>query len=197
MDTIFSVLADFRAGKVSKRDTFAAIQTALGNQAGLKQDLMNILLHKDADWGMGDFDFASTNPLSPSPRFLQPVHQPQIHLPSISPSWFRDNQAYASSVPAATGGYVGNLGYGQPASPSTAQIPDHFRTPNAFTSLHVAEPLRCSHHMRDNYQADTSPQVHHFDQVPQLNYAQQEWEQTEHRENVPIPFNPEFLLTQP
>ena len=195
MTAIFSVLTAFQAGKVSKRDTFAAIQVVLGDQTDLKQGLMNILLHKDADWGMGDFDFASTNPLSPSPRFLQPIYQPQMHLPSISPPWFRDNQAYLSSVPSGTGGYVGSFGYGQSASPSTAQISDYFRTPNAFTPPHMAEPLSYAHHMRENYEADTSPRVQHFDQVPQLNYAQHGWERTEHRENVPVPFTSEFLLT--
>ena len=194
MATIFNVLGAFRAGKTSKKDTLIAIQTALGSQQDLKQDLMNILFHGDADWGTGDFDFSchqpfnvnppNVNPPSPSPRFLQPTHQPQMQLPSISPAWFEGSQAYLASIPATTGGYVGNLGYGQSASPATLQTLGPFSNPNAFTSPHLAEPMSYDHHLRESYETETSPQRQHFDQIPQLSHVQPRWERTEHRENA-------------
>ncbi|KAI2486964.1 hypothetical protein Ptr902_01097 [Pyrenophora tritici-repentis] len=175
--TILNVLGAFRAGKASKKDTLITIRITLGNQIDLKQDLMNILFHGDADWGMGDFDFSChqpTNPPSPSPRFLQPVHQPQMHLPS--PTWFKGSQAFMSSIPAVTGGYIGHFGYDQSASPATLQTPPGpFGTPNAFTSPHVAEPLSYKHQMRETYETETSPQGLHFD------HMQPGWGRSEHQ----------------
>ena len=189
MATIFNVLGTFRAGKTSKKDTLIAIRIALGSQEDLKQNLMNILFHGEAEWGMGDFDFSCrqpfhVNPPSPSPRFLQPTHQPQTQLPSISPAWFEGSQAYPSSIPAITGGYVGNLGYGQSASPSTLQTLGHLSNPNAFTSPHLNEPMSYAHNGRESYETDTSPQSQHFDHVQQLSHVQPGWDQTEHRENA-------------
>ena len=53
---------------------------------------MDILMHPLAAWASKDFDFSTEQltqtSLEPIPRFLQPVHQPQMRLPSISSSWF-------------------------------------------------------------------------------------------------------------
>ena len=189
MATIFNVLGAFRAGKTSKKDTLIAIQIALGSQQDLKQDLMNILFHGDADWGTGDFDFSchqsfNVNPPSPSTRFLQPTHQPQMQLPSVSPAWFEGSQAYLPSIPATTGGYVGNLGYGQSASPATLQTLGHISNPNAFTSPHLAEPTSYDHHLRESYETEMGAQSQHFDRIPQLSHVQPRWERIEHREDV-------------
>ncbi|RMZ74636.1 cytosine deaminase [Pyrenophora seminiperda CCB06] len=176
---IFNVLGAFRAGKTSKKDTLVAIRMALGNQEDLKQDLMNVLFHRDADWGMGDFDFSyhpPANPPSSNPHFLQPTHQPQTHLPSMSPTLFGGSQAYLSSTPAVSRGYVGDLGYGQ----SALQTPSHFGTPNTFTSPHVTKPLAYAHHMRESYETDTNAQIQRFSHVPKLDHMRYGWEQTEH-----------------
>ncbi|KAL7770168.1 hypothetical protein CFE70_000101 [Pyrenophora teres f. teres 0-1] len=180
--TIFNVLGAFRAGKASKRDTLVAIRIALGSQTDLKQDLMNILFHGDADWGMGDFNFSChqpANPPIPSPPFLQPAHQPQMHLPSISPTWFEGSQLYLSNIPAVTNGYIGHFGYGQSASPATLQTPPGpFGTPNALTSPHLAELLTYTHQRREAYEMETSPRGLHFD------HMQPGWGQSEQRENI-------------
>ncbi|KAE8836647.1 hypothetical protein PTNB73_04604 [Pyrenophora teres f. teres] len=186
--TIFNVLGAFRAGKASKRDTLVAIRIALGSQTDLKQDLMNILFHGDADWGMGDFNFSChqpANPPIPSPPFLQPAHQPQMHLPSISPTWFEGSQLYLSNIPAVTNGYIGHFGYGQSASPATLQTPPGpFGTPNALTSPHLAELLTYTHQRREAYEMETSPRGLHFD------HMQPGWGQSEQRENMSMPFKP-------
>jgi len=36
---------------MSKKDTLVAIRSTLGDHADLKQDLLNILFHREADWG--------------------------------------------------------------------------------------------------------------------------------------------------
>ncbi|KAI4686074.1 uncharacterized protein J4E88_003911 [Alternaria novae-zelandiae] len=97
--SILNLLGTFRAGEMSKKDTLVAIRNTLGDHADLKQDLLNILFHREADWGVGDFDFGFRQPLeqpSPSPQFLQPAHQPQMRLPRISPLWHEDDHTYYS-----------------------------------------------------------------------------------------------------
>ncbi|KAH6865597.1 hypothetical protein BKA58DRAFT_224484 [Alternaria rosae] len=97
--SILNILGTFRAGEMSKKDTLVAIRHTLGDHADLKQDLLNILFHREADWGVGDFDFGFRQPLeqpSPSPQFLQPAHQPQMRLPPISPLWHEVGHAYYS-----------------------------------------------------------------------------------------------------
>ncbi|KAL6708943.1 hypothetical protein ACN47E_002070 [Coniothyrium glycines] len=83
--TINSILSTFQKSEISKRDALASITLTLRNHKDLKQDLMNVLFHRDARWGASDFDF-----MEPMPQFLQPVHQPQFRLPPpipwISPS---------------------------------------------------------------------------------------------------------------
>lgn len=70
----------------------SSINLALGTEVDLKQDLMNVLLHEDAKWGAEDFDFEVAQPVvHPAPQFLQPDHQPQLRLPSISSSWHPDH----------------------------------------------------------------------------------------------------------
>ncbi|EUC45062.1 hypothetical protein COCMIDRAFT_96612 [Bipolaris oryzae ATCC 44560] len=93
--TIWNILGAFRAGKESKKDTLIAITQALGHHKDLKEDLMKILYHPEAEWQTGDFEFEPHQPMhSPTPNFLQPVHQPQIRLPPMT--WFENRQTYPS-----------------------------------------------------------------------------------------------------
>jgi len=46
-----NILGRFRAGEMSKKDTLVAIRNTLGDHADLKQDLLNILFHREAYWG--------------------------------------------------------------------------------------------------------------------------------------------------
>lgn len=69
---------------------------ALSNHSDLKQDLMNVLFHQEADWGPGDFDFESPRSIQlPSPQFLEPDYQLQLGLPPVS--WGKNRQAYPSN----------------------------------------------------------------------------------------------------
>ncbi|EMD93481.1 hypothetical protein COCC4DRAFT_132718 [Bipolaris maydis ATCC 48331] len=93
--TIWNVLGAFRAGRESKKDTLITINHALGHHRDLKQDLMKVLYHPEAKWQTGDFELEPHQPMhSPTPSFLQPVHQPQIRLPPIL--WFENRQTYPS-----------------------------------------------------------------------------------------------------
>lgn len=88
--TINKALCNFWTTRVSKRDAISTILLALGDQEDLRRHLLNVLYHRDAQWGIGDFDLGQTTAQS-IPQFLQPVHQPQLRLPPISPSWSTDH----------------------------------------------------------------------------------------------------------
>ncbi|KNG44839.1 cytosine deaminase protein-like protein [Stemphylium lycopersici] len=91
--SIWTALNEFRLGRQSKKDTFVAMNIALSNHGDLKQDLMNVLFHQEADWGPGDFDFESPRSIQlPNPQFLEPDYQLQRRLPPVS--WGKDRQAY-------------------------------------------------------------------------------------------------------
>lgn len=82
--------------KIPKRHALSAILTVLRDHEDLRQDLMNVLHHRDARWGVGDFEFGST--LNQTiPQFLQPIHQPQLRLPS---SWNLDHNSHLTINPA-------------------------------------------------------------------------------------------------
>jgi hypothetical protein len=85
---------------------------------------MDIMHHPEAEWQTGDFDFGSHQPShSHTPYFLQPVHQPQIRLPSIS--WFEDRHACPSNSPH----------HSQTWSPTTSNLAaDHAQSPTIHHS---------------------------------------------------------------
>ena len=178
--SILNILGTFREGRLSKKDTLVAIRLTLGDQADLKQDLLNILFHKDADWRMGDFDFGSHQPFSqgsPSPQFLQPAHQPQMRLPPISPLWYEASQNYPSTYSAGVFGSGVNGDCGLPLPSSMHQTPGQFCHPNVFTSPVLAESASFGPHMR-SHEEDKIPerQQHGVEIVPQRNRSQYNWE---------------------
>lgn len=80
--SVLNALGAFRDGAVSKRDTVNAIKLVLSHHYDLKQALTDVLYHPAADWHPDDFEFGSPQPSHLTiPSFLQPVHQPQFHLP--------------------------------------------------------------------------------------------------------------------
>lgn len=66
----------------------------IGDNEVLKQGFMNVLHHKDALWGPGDFSLPEEECAMPetpnhtSPEFLQPRYKPQLRLPSLSTELF-------------------------------------------------------------------------------------------------------------
>lgn len=70
---------------------------------------MDILRHPAAEWAPGDFDLPTEQPMQSlvesAPQYLQPAHQPQMRLPSISSSWFQLPQVHQSPVHLTFGGY--------------------------------------------------------------------------------------------
>ncbi|XPS69220.1 hypothetical protein M3J07_001488 [Ascochyta lentis] len=89
---VHETLGAFKRGEISKRDVHKTIIDTLEGHDDLRQRLMDILLHPEARWAPGDFDLPVEQQmqpiLEPIPQFLQPAHQPQMRLPSISSSWF-------------------------------------------------------------------------------------------------------------
>jgi hypothetical protein len=126
MHNIYETLGAFMKGSLTKRSAHTKILDTLEGHDDLRQDLMNVLVHRDARWAPGDFDLPtehSVQPfLEPFPQFLQPTFQPQTRLPSISSSWFPLPQIDQSTGSAAFDGYndCGNTNP-SPALPSFAQ----------------------------------------------------------------------------
>lgn len=112
VNTINTALSDFWSLKLSKKDAISVIILALGEQDDLRRDLMDVLYHKDARWGVGDFDFGQT-PSQAIPQFLQPIHQPQLRLPPISPSWSMDYLSTQTVNPATLNDYCAPHRFGQ------------------------------------------------------------------------------------
>jgi hypothetical protein len=172
---------------MSKKDTLVAIRLTLGDQADLKQDLLNILFHRDADWAVGDFDFGFPQPLnqpSPSPQFLQPTHQPQMRLPSIFPLWYEDSHDHPPIRSVGEVDSSSNIGFGMPVPSSTHQVLDQLCHPSAFTSPVLTGSASLGTYMRENYEADGNParRQYEVESVPHLGRIQHEWEQTDHVE---------------
>lgn len=120
-NTIHGILGAFKARKITKREAHSAIFLTLGNHDNLKEDLMDVLFHKDANWGPGDFDLnqcftplrrlpQSQPQLQPAPEFLQPEHQPQVRMPSMFPAWYSAPQTIQSISPAMLNRYGGYAG---------------------------------------------------------------------------------------
>ena len=96
---IYGTLGKFKRGELPKREALTIVSDTLGSHHDLKYDLMEILNHKDSQWGPGDFDLpVLSNPQS-APQFLQPAHQPQMRLPSMSALWESNKNALSTVNP--------------------------------------------------------------------------------------------------
>ncbi|KAF2830490.1 hypothetical protein CC86DRAFT_315813 [Ophiobolus disseminans] len=89
---IYETLGRFGRGEIAKKDAMSIVAATLGTHYDLKCELTDILKHKDSQWGPGDFDLSLLNmPELPNPQtappFLQPNHQPEMRLPSMSTLW--------------------------------------------------------------------------------------------------------------
>ena len=95
---------------------------------------MNVLYHKDAKWGAGDFDF---DPLvtQTCPQFLQPAHEPQLRLPSISSLCCSDHQAVQSINPAVLSGYSGHSRFANDECPEPTFLQNRNTTWKALPQL--------------------------------------------------------------
>ncbi|KAF1946046.1 hypothetical protein EJ02DRAFT_500194 [Clathrospora elynae] len=181
VNTVFHTLHTFRSAEISKKDAYAAIRRTLEGEENLKQDLMSVLFHGDAKWGMGDFDL-DPPVLASSPQFLHPAHQPQMRLPPLASSWCVSHQAYQSyqSIDPAV---LSNYGGPYPASslmppmPPMPPMPNHFQFPSAFISPIVADSARFSPHMGTglDYEAERSPARQYIEIVPRPSHVQQQW----------------------
>ncbi|KAH7083367.1 hypothetical protein BKA63DRAFT_151896 [Paraphoma chrysanthemicola] len=98
---IHDIAGKFSRGEVSKKETFSIILDTIRNHDDLRHDLMSILNHEEARWGPGDFDL----PQQTVPQFLQPAHQPQMRLPSLSALWDSNRRDYTPLAPMT---YSGN-----------------------------------------------------------------------------------------
>lgn len=92
---------------------------------------MDILIHKDARWGPGDFDLPTEQPFQSfcesTPQFLEPTHQPQMRLPSFSSIWLPLPQVNQSASPAMVNS---NGGYSNIDSSPTLPALASFHLPN-------------------------------------------------------------------
>jgi hypothetical protein len=168
---------------MAKRDAELKMREALGDQADLRQDLMNVLIHTDAKWAPDDFDFDRPGLVArPAPPFLQPDHQPQMRLPPICPSWYADHQVHQSTSPAVLDGYGGHQGFGHSVSPLMHQIPNQFHYPNAFTSPISTESARHASYTSTNYEEERSPANLQFDH----DHVQIAWEGEDHGHGKPF-----------
>jgi hypothetical protein len=187
--TILNILGTFRAGEISKKDTLVAIRLTLGDQADLKQDLLNILFHRQAGWAVGDFDFGLRQPLdqaspSPSPQFLQPAHQSQMRLPPISPLWYEASQANHSANSVGILDPGSSTSFGMLVPPPAHHIPDRFCRPDPFTSPGLTDSASVGSNVNENHEAGGSYAGKQYDTegVPHLSHAHVEGQHTSHLE---------------
>jgi hypothetical protein len=110
---IYGTLGDFNRGEVSKRDTISIISGTLAGHIDLKYDLLDILQHQDARWAPGDFDLPQLSHLQLAPLYLEPIHQPQMRLPSMSTAWDFDKQTLRSFDPVAMSSFDRRESYGE------------------------------------------------------------------------------------
>jgi hypothetical protein len=59
---------------------------------------MNVLQHGESRWGVDDFDLPLLSIELSTPQFLQPVHEPQMRLPSLFTPW---ENRFTASIPVA------------------------------------------------------------------------------------------------
>jgi hypothetical protein len=113
---MFATLKEFKAGKLSKRDTLSVVSKVIEGHHDLIQGLMGILYHGASAWAPEDFNLPQ---LHIAPRFLQPAHEPQMRLPSMSAPWESNQQPVLSIDPAVFGGYGGYERVEQPMRPES------------------------------------------------------------------------------
>lgn len=133
--TIFGALNEFRQGRAPKRDTLSTIAETLANHQDLKRDLQHIFDHKDARWGARDFDNLPLAPVEdPTPKFLQPVHQPQMYPPFPSTPWDSDSGLLSTFSPRGLNGLSRYSTFAQSVvhpklmsqnEPGSSNTPDH------------------------------------------------------------------------
>ncbi|CAO2655841.1 Nn.00g046440.m01.CDS01 [Neocucurbitaria sp. VM-36] len=199
VNTINAILSTFRNGEMSKRDALSSITLTLRDQDDIKRDLMNVLYHKDAKWGAGDFDF---DPLvtQPCPQFLQPAHEPQLRLPSISSLCYSDHQAVPSINPAVLSGYSGKSGFAndeylEPIFPQNRNttwkaLPQLSSSPQWQMPIgyHFSHRPTVSHsgamlpYTTASNEASVSPAHQDFTSMAQHNRLQEDWGSTDYGE---------------
>ncbi|KAF2690257.1 hypothetical protein K458DRAFT_100835 [Lentithecium fluviatile CBS 122367] len=92
--TIRHALNEFREGRLSKREAYSTMTAVLGDNQDLMKGLDEVLNHKEANWGPGDFEQQEAEyetPVSEShepPAFLQPEHQLRWPLTPMSADWY-------------------------------------------------------------------------------------------------------------
>ncbi|KAF2130455.1 hypothetical protein P153DRAFT_384724 [Dothidotthia symphoricarpi CBS 119687] len=156
-NTIHGILGAFSARRITKRDAHSAIVLTLRNHEDLKQNLMDVLFHKDANWGPGDFDidqcFPQRQPQLPlSPQLLQPTHQPQVRMPSMSSAWYPGSQTFQSINPATLHSYGAYAGFEnqEPQEPQYASYGNIWHPQTQFGPsspiVHMSEQFQYSHH---------------------------------------------------
>jgi hypothetical protein len=63
---------------------------------------MNVLQHRESRWGVDDFDLPLLSIELSTPQFLQPVHEPQMRLPSLFTPW---ENRFIAPIPVAMSGF--------------------------------------------------------------------------------------------
>ncbi|KAH7383325.1 hypothetical protein BKA66DRAFT_570359 [Pyrenochaeta sp. MPI-SDFR-AT-0127] len=194
VNTINGILSSFQNAEMSKRDAISSITFTLRSYEDLKQDLMNVLHHKDASWGVEDFDFDQPI-MQPSPKFLQPAHKPHMRMPPVSTLYSTNTQNIQSIDPAVLNessvidGYSRHLQHEPvrsqhdqnswpafaelPSSP-TAHLPARFEFSNQFASSVPEYPARFSHYTHAPYNAN-SPLHHGFESTLPQSQLQEPW----------------------
>ncbi|KAJ4371464.1 hypothetical protein N0V83_004681 [Neocucurbitaria cava] len=198
VNTINAILNSFRNGEITKRDALSSITLTLRDQDDIKQDLMNVLYHKDAKWGADDFDFDQLVAQS-CPQFLQPAHEPQMRLPPIS-SLYPNRLAVQSINPAVLNVYGGLATlandvysgpifaqHGNPNWTAPAQVPSspQWQMPTSFHSLNQPAMTQASEfsHYKNANEADMSPAHEHFSGVAHPRRIQGDWENIDHSDD--------------
>ncbi|KAF1836136.1 hypothetical protein BDW02DRAFT_616910 [Decorospora gaudefroyi] len=179
--TIYDILLKFRDAKMAKKDALTGIRMTLGDQKDLKEDLMNVLFHTDAAWGMSDFDFGQPPAvIQPEPQLLQPAQQPQMRLPPLCPSWYPDHQTHQPTGPVKPGSHEGYHSFGKPVFSPMQQQPIPFQRPNAFTSPVMAGPGSFPPYLGTGYDPGRLIAGHLSNHLPQPSHDQLQWERAEH-----------------
>ena len=130
LNHIHKTLDAFKKGELSKRDTHTSIAKTLDGHDDLKRGLMDFLMLPAAEWHADDFDLPMEQPtmsfVGSTPQILEPAHEPQMRLPSLSSNWL--------AVPLAeqSAGHVTSKDYNDPMT--------SFPTPPDFAPSHTSQP---------------------------------------------------------
>lgn len=124
------MLDAFKKGELSKRDTHTSIVKTLDGYDDLKRGLMDFLMLPAAEWHIDDFDLPMEQPtmsfVGSTPQFLQPAHEPQMRLPSLSSNWLTGPVAEQSA------GHITSKDYNDPMT--------SFPTPPDFAPSYTSQP---------------------------------------------------------